>query len=65
MIDGSCRLVVDGHRPLKLEAGDFVLMPATPGFTMSGFEPVRFERFDPNVGQRCWVMCTMVRAGAS
>jgi hypothetical protein len=48
VIDGSCRLVVDGHRPLTLEAGDFVLMPATPGFTMSGFEPVRLERFDPN-----------------
>jgi AraC-like DNA-binding protein len=26
-----------------------VLLPATPGFTMSGFEPVRFERFDPKV----------------
>ena len=35
--------------PLTLEAGDFVLLPATPGFTMSGFEPVRFERLDPKV----------------
>jgi AraC-like DNA-binding protein len=49
VLEGSCRLTVDGHRPLTLEAGDFVLLPATPGFTMSGFEPVRFERFDPNV----------------
>jgi AraC-like DNA-binding protein len=42
-------LTVDGHVPLTLEAGDFVLLPATPGFTMSGFEPARLERFDPNV----------------
>ena len=49
VLEGSCRLTVDGHRPLTFEAGDFVLLPATPGFTMSGFEPVRFERFDPNV----------------
>src|SRR5262245_21422190 len=49
VIEGGCRLAVDGHRPLTLDAGDFVLLPATPGFTMSGFEPVRAERFDPNV----------------
>jgi AraC-like DNA-binding protein len=49
VLEGSCRLTVDGHRPLTLEAGDFVLLPATPGFTMSGFEPVEFERFDPKV----------------
>jgi len=49
VLEGSCRLSVDGHHPLTLEAGDFVLLPATPGFTMSGFEPVRLERFDPQV----------------
>ena len=49
VLEGSCRLTVDGHRPLTLEANDFVLLPATPGFSMSGFEPVRFERFDPHV----------------
>src|SRR5258707_9043442 len=46
VLEGSCRLTVDGHRPLTLEVGDFVLLPVTPGFTMSGFEPVRLERFD-------------------
>jgi AraC-like DNA-binding protein len=40
---------VDGEPPLTLEAGDFVLLPATPGFTMSGFKPVRPVRFDPKV----------------
>jgi len=49
VLEGSCRLTVDGHRALTLEAGDFVLLPATPGFTMSGFEPVRCERLDPKV----------------
>jgi AraC-like DNA-binding protein len=49
VLEGSCRLAVDGHQPLTLEAGDFVLLPATPGFTMSGFEPVKLERFDPKV----------------
>jgi AraC-like DNA-binding protein len=49
VLEGGCRLAVDGHRPLALEAGDFVLLPATPGFTMSSVEPGRLERFDPNV----------------
>ncbi len=49
VLEGSCRLAVDGHHPVTLEAGDFVLLPATPGFTMSGFEPVKLERFDPKV----------------
>lgn len=49
VLEGRCRLAVDGHRPLTLEAGDFVLLPATPGFTMSGFEPARLERLDPQV----------------
>lgn len=47
VLEGRCRLAVDGHRALTLEAGDFVLLPATPGFTMSGFEPVQPEQFDP------------------
>jgi AraC-like DNA-binding protein len=47
VLEGRCRLAVDGQPALVLEAGDFVLLPATPGFTMSGFEPVRPERIDP------------------
>ncbi|WP_434419648.1 cupin domain-containing protein [Nannocystis pusilla] len=49
VLAGSCRLAVDGHRPLTLEAGDFLLLPATPGFTMSGFEPATPERIDPRL----------------
>ncbi|RYZ44069.1 MAG: AraC family transcriptional regulator [Myxococcaceae bacterium] len=49
VLEGRCRLAVDGQPALTLMAGDFVLLPATPGFTLSGFEPVRAERIDPKV----------------
>jgi AraC-like DNA-binding protein len=49
VIEGSCRLAVNGQKELTLEADDFVLLPATPGFTMSGFEPVIPDFIDPNV----------------
>ncbi|MEG6508260.1 AraC family transcriptional regulator [Methyloligella sp. 2.7D] len=45
--EGRCRLAVDGEPPVVLEAGDFVLLPATPAFTMSGFEPAPPTRIDP------------------
>jgi AraC-like DNA-binding protein len=32
---GECWLEVDGHNPVRLATGDFVLMPANPGFTMA------------------------------
>src|SRR4029077_2176709 len=47
VIEGRCRLAVDGQKPITLEASDYVLLPATPGFTISGFEPVTPERIDP------------------
>jgi len=49
VLEGRCRLQVDGQAPITLEAGDFVLLPATPGFVMSGFEPVTPEFIDPKV----------------
>jgi AraC-like DNA-binding protein len=49
VLDGRCRLAVDGQPPIVLEAGDFVLLPATPGFVMSGFEPVEPTDIDPKV----------------
>ena len=49
VLEGRCRLAVDGQRALTLEAGDFVLLPATPAFTISGFKPVRPVRLDPRV----------------
>ncbi|MBN8945243.1 MAG: AraC family transcriptional regulator [Rhizobiales bacterium] len=49
VIEGRCRLAVDGEAPAILEAGDFVLLPATPAFTMSGFEPAMPRHIDPKV----------------
>jgi AraC-like DNA-binding protein len=49
VLEGSCRLAVDGQPEITLEAGDFVLLPATPGFTMSGFGPVTPKRIDPKL----------------
>jgi AraC-like DNA-binding protein len=47
VLEGSCRLAVDGLEPVTLAQGDFVLLPATPGFTMCGFAPIKPERVDP------------------
>jgi len=49
VLEGSCLLAVDGQPDVTLETGDFVFMPATPGFTLSGFEPVAPEHIDPKV----------------
>ena len=35
VLEGECWLAVDGHESLRLATGDFVLMPATPGFTIA------------------------------
>lgn len=51
VLEGSCLLAVEGQPPLTLQAGDFVFMPATPGFILSGFEPVRPVRIDPKASQ--------------
>lgn len=45
--EGRCRLAVDGESPIILEEGDFILLPATPAFTMSGLEPAPVVRVDP------------------
>jgi AraC-like DNA-binding protein len=49
VLEGGCRLAVDGESPITLGAGDFVLLPATPGFLMSGFEPAAPRRIDPKL----------------
>lgn len=49
VIEGRCRLAVDGEEAVVLEQGDFMLLPATPAFTMSGFVPVRPQVIDPHV----------------
>jgi len=47
MLEGSCMLAVDGHEPITISAGDFVLLPATPPFTISSFGPSLVTHLDP------------------
>lgn len=41
MLEGSCFIDVDGIGPIELEQGDFVLLPATPGFTLGNDRSLR------------------------
>ncbi|GGA67673.1 transcriptional regulator [Arenimonas soli] len=50
ILAGQARLAVDGQPPLDLQAGDFVLLPATPGFTLSGGAPTPPMSLDPQAG---------------
>lgn len=47
VLQGGCWLSVDGQQPLTLEQGDFLLLPATPGFTMSSEQGVPPVHIDP------------------
>lgn len=54
MLDGECILAVDGHDTVRLRAGDFVLLPATPGFTLSSsadVEPVPVDLQSAQAGE--------------
>src|SRR5262245_21735319 len=47
VLDGRCELRVDGHEPIAIGAGDFVLLPTTPAFTLSSFAPAPPVHLDP------------------
>lgn len=49
VLEGGCRLAVDGQPPVALTEGDFVLLPATPAFTLSSFEPATPRQIDPKI----------------
>jgi AraC-like DNA-binding protein len=49
VLEGSARLAVDGYAPITISAGDFVLLPTTPAFTLSGFVPAPPVFIDPGV----------------
>lgn len=46
VLEGACRLAVDGQRPLMLKAGDFVLVPAAVAFTNTSVEPPEGDAVD-------------------
>lgn len=39
LLDGSSRLLADGHEPVTLQAGDFILIPSAQTFTATSLEP--------------------------
>ncbi|MGF6917956.1 AraC family transcriptional regulator [Paraburkholderia sp. 40] len=39
ILDGACRMAIDGHEPIELVSGDFVLIPAAYGVAMSSLVP--------------------------
>jgi len=39
ILEGTCRMAIDGHEPIELVSGDFVLIPAAYGVTMSSLVP--------------------------
>jgi AraC-like DNA-binding protein len=47
VLEGACRLAVDGEEPVTMSAGDFILLPSTPGFVMSGFQKAAAKVIDP------------------
>lgn len=46
ILGGSSRIVVDGHAPIALQEGDFVLIPAAHGFTMTSLDPPTSQNID-------------------
>ncbi|MFM0597086.1 AraC family transcriptional regulator [Paraburkholderia dilworthii] len=49
ILEGGCRITIDGHAPLELLSGDFVLIPAAYGVAISSLEapPLGVETSDP------------------
>jgi AraC-like DNA-binding protein len=39
ILEGACRMAIDGHGPIELVSGDFVLIPAAYGVAMSSLVP--------------------------
>jgi len=46
ILSGATRLAADGHAPIVLQAGDFVLIPAVYDFTMSSLDSGPSDRLD-------------------
>lgn len=51
ILEGGCRIAIDGHEPLELRSGDFVLIPAAWGVAMSSLDasPSVVETLAPTV----------------
>lgn len=49
VLEGSAVLAVDGQPPITISAGDFVLLPTTPAFTLSSLVPAPPVFIDPKL----------------
>lgn len=47
-LEGTCRLAVHGHEPIEVGAGDFVLLPRTPAFTLASGDAAAPVAMDPH-----------------
>ncbi len=47
VLEGECLLAVDGHAPVVIRAGDFILLPATPAFTLASDATLAPTLHDP------------------
>jgi AraC-like DNA-binding protein len=47
ILKGACWIAFEGEQPLKLEKGAFLLLPATPAFTLSSHPGIACEPRDP------------------
>lgn len=52
LLEGRCKLALDGQDAVTLEAGDFVLLPTTPGFVLSSLDQpgAALENRKPSAG---------------
>lgn len=46
ILEGSCCLAAEGHQPIALQTGDFVLIPSAHNFTLSSIHPTAAEDVD-------------------
>lgn len=52
MLEGSCFLDAEGVGAMKLEEGDFVLLPEMPGFTLASEPGLRLWQASPATEER-------------
>ena len=73
VLDGGCRVAIDGHPPIELLPGDFVLIPAAYGVSISSFElpppgvetaaPVMLDNGEYRIGDADRPVDTRMKAG--
>ena len=47
VLEGACWIAFEGKRPIRLQAGDFLLLPSTPAFSISSHPEMECELREP------------------